>query len=147
MITHSARLIEHLAGLQPSLLDRRRSPASTVFYEHVLSKDALTNDRLCPYLDSLVTAGIVFNQQGRRYSDEAKDKVGPRRSVASKTGGRFSALACRRGKCVRIMRYRDPRSTLPDALTCPRRSLHQTCSVDFSMGSNVTPPEALVENA
>ncbi len=54
------------------------------FYGHVLSKDALTNDRLWPYpyLDALVTAGIVVNQQGRRYTDEGCGGVSVANAVA-----------------------------------------------------------------
>jgi len=42
------------------------------FYGHVLSRDALHNDQLWPYpyLDSLVTAGIVVNAAGERFADE-----------------------------------------------------------------------------
>ncbi len=55
------------------------------FYGHVLSKDALTNDNLWPYpyLDSLVTAGIVVNQQGRRYTDEGRGGVSVANAVAT----------------------------------------------------------------
>jgi fumarate reductase flavoprotein subunit len=54
------------------------------FYGHVLSKDALTNDNLWPYpyLDSLVTAGIVVNQQGQRYTDEGRGGVSVANAVA-----------------------------------------------------------------
>jgi fumarate reductase flavoprotein subunit len=47
------------------------------FYGHTLSKDALTNDNLWPYpyLDSLVTAGIVVDGAGRRYTDEGRGGV------------------------------------------------------------------------
>jgi fumarate reductase flavoprotein subunit len=42
------------------------------FYGHALSRDALHNDQLWPYpyLDSLVTAGIVVNAAGERFADE-----------------------------------------------------------------------------
>jgi fumarate reductase flavoprotein subunit len=55
------------------------------FYGHVLSKDALTNDNLWPYpyLDSLVTAGIVVNQQGKRYTDEGRGGVSVANAVAT----------------------------------------------------------------
>jgi fumarate reductase flavoprotein subunit len=55
------------------------------FYGHVLSKDALTNDNLWPYpyLDSLVTAGIVVNQQGQRYTDEGRGGVSVANAVAT----------------------------------------------------------------
>ena len=55
------------------------------FYGHVLSKDALTNDGLWPYpyLDSLVTAGIVVNQESRRYTDEGRGGVSVANAVAT----------------------------------------------------------------
>ncbi len=54
------------------------------FYGHVLSRDALTNDMLWPYpyLDSLVTAGIVVNQDGKRYTDEGRGGVSVANAVA-----------------------------------------------------------------
>jgi fumarate reductase flavoprotein subunit len=47
------------------------------FYGHVLSPDAMTNDRLWPYpyLDSVVTAGIVVGADGRRFVDEGRGGV------------------------------------------------------------------------
>ena len=55
------------------------------FYGHVLSKDALTNDRLWPYpyLDALVTAGIVVNKDGKRYTDEGRGGVSVANAVAT----------------------------------------------------------------
>ncbi len=55
------------------------------FYGHVLSKDALTNDRLWPYpyLDALVTAGIVVNKEGKRYTDEGRGGVSVANAVAT----------------------------------------------------------------
>lgn len=54
------------------------------FYGHVLSKDALTNDNLWPYpyLDALVTAGIVVNREGKRYTDEGRGGVSVANAVA-----------------------------------------------------------------
>ena len=54
------------------------------FYGHVLSRDALTNDNLWPYpyLDALVTAGIVINQQGLRFTDEGRGGVAVANAVA-----------------------------------------------------------------
>ena len=42
------------------------------FYGHVLSRDAFDNDQLWPYpyLDALVTAGIVVTSAGERFADE-----------------------------------------------------------------------------
>jgi fumarate reductase flavoprotein subunit len=47
------------------------------FYGHALSRDALHNDQLWPYpyLDSLVTAGIVVNRAGERFADEGTGGV------------------------------------------------------------------------
>lgn len=47
------------------------------FYGHTLSRDALTNDNLWPYpyLDSLVTAGVVVDGEGRRFADEGRGGV------------------------------------------------------------------------
>lgn len=54
------------------------------FYGHTLSRDALTNDMLWPYpyLDSLVTAGIVVDAQGRRFVDEGRGGVYVANAVA-----------------------------------------------------------------
>jgi fumarate reductase flavoprotein subunit len=54
------------------------------FYGHVLARDALTNDKLWPYpyLDALVTAGIVINQQGLRFTDEGRGGVAVANAVA-----------------------------------------------------------------
>ncbi|MBI4193848.1 MAG: FAD-binding protein [Betaproteobacteria bacterium] len=47
------------------------------FYGHVLSCDALVNDRLWPYpyVDSLATAGIVVGPAGERFVDEGRGGV------------------------------------------------------------------------
>lgn len=54
------------------------------FYGHTLSKDALHNDNLWPYpyLDSLVTAGIVVNAGGQRFVDEGRGGVYVANAVA-----------------------------------------------------------------
>ena len=54
------------------------------FYGHTLSRDALTNDNLWPYpyLDSLVTAGIVVNAAGARFVDEGRGGVFVANAVA-----------------------------------------------------------------
>ena len=43
-----------------------------LFYGHILSRDALTNDRVWPYpeLDALATSGILVNGRGKRFADE-----------------------------------------------------------------------------
>ncbi len=47
------------------------------FYGHVLSIDALHNDQLWPYpyLDALVTSGIVVDAKGERFADEGAGGV------------------------------------------------------------------------
>lgn len=47
------------------------------FYGHTLSKDAMFIDRLWPYpyLDNLVTAGIVVDEMGNRFVDEGRGGV------------------------------------------------------------------------
>jgi fumarate reductase flavoprotein subunit len=54
------------------------------FYGHTLSMDALTNDNLWPYpyLDSLVTAGIVVDGHGLRFVDEGRGGVYVANAVA-----------------------------------------------------------------
>ena len=47
------------------------------FYGHVLSRDALHNDRVWPYpqLDELAAAGLLVNQRGQRIGDEGMGGV------------------------------------------------------------------------
>ena len=47
------------------------------FYGHVLSRDAMHNDRVWPYpqLDELAAAGLLVNQSGRRICDEGMGGV------------------------------------------------------------------------
>lgn len=47
------------------------------FYGHVLSRDAMHNDRIWPYpqLDELAAAGLVVNRQGQRITDEGMGGV------------------------------------------------------------------------
>jgi fumarate reductase flavoprotein subunit len=47
------------------------------FYGHMQSRDAMSNPNLWPYpyLDSLVTAGIVVDPQGHRFVDEGRGGV------------------------------------------------------------------------
>jgi len=54
------------------------------FYGHLQSKDALSNDNLWPYpyLDSLVTAGVVVGADGRRFVDEGRGGVYVANAVA-----------------------------------------------------------------
>jgi fumarate reductase flavoprotein subunit len=54
------------------------------FYGHTLSRDALTNDQLWPYpyLDSLVTGGIVVDPTGERFCDEGAGGVSVANMIA-----------------------------------------------------------------
>ena len=47
------------------------------FYGHLLSRDAMTNDRLWPrpYLDALAVSGIVVDRTGNRFADEGRGGV------------------------------------------------------------------------
>jgi fumarate reductase flavoprotein subunit len=47
------------------------------FYGHVLSRDAMYNERVWPYpqLDELAAAGLVVNQEGQRITDEGMGGV------------------------------------------------------------------------
>ena len=64
-------------GLQMALEAGARAVGMDRFYGHVLSRDALTNDRLWPYpsMDSLATAGIVVGPAGERIVDEGRGGV------------------------------------------------------------------------
>ena len=54
------------------------------FYGHLLSRDALHNNRLWPrpYLDAVVTAGIIVNAEGARFADEGCGGVDLANAVA-----------------------------------------------------------------
>ncbi len=54
------------------------------FYGHMLSREAMTNEKLWPhpYLDSIVTAGIVVAPDGRRFVDEGISGVYVANAVA-----------------------------------------------------------------
>jgi fumarate reductase flavoprotein subunit len=47
------------------------------FYGHLLSRDAMTNDRLWPrpYVDALAVAGILVDAEGKRFADEGEGGV------------------------------------------------------------------------
>ena len=64
-------------GLKMALAAGARLVGTDRFYGHVLSRDAMTNDRLWPYpyLDSLATAGIVVDGKGDRFTDEGRGGV------------------------------------------------------------------------
>ncbi len=59
-------------GLRMALAAGAAATRMDRFYGHVLSRDALTNDRLWPYpqIDALAAAGLVLNPDGRRVMDE-----------------------------------------------------------------------------
>ena len=54
------------------------------FYGHLLSRDSLTNDKVWPYpeLDGMAVAGIVVNNQGKRFLDEGKGGVHMANTIA-----------------------------------------------------------------
>ena len=64
-------------GLQMAMEIGAQVTGMSSFYGHTLSKDAMHIDRLWPYpyLDSLVTAGIVVNAKGQRFLDEGRGGV------------------------------------------------------------------------
>jgi fumarate reductase flavoprotein subunit len=64
-------------GMQMARAAGARLVGTGSFYGHVLSRDALTNDKLWPYpyLDSLATAGIVVDGKGSRFVDEGRGGV------------------------------------------------------------------------
>jgi fumarate reductase flavoprotein subunit len=64
-------------GMQMSMAVGARAIGTDRFYGHVLSRDAMTNDKLWPYpyLDTLVTAGILVGPAGERFVDEGRGGV------------------------------------------------------------------------
>ena len=64
-------------GLQMAIAAGARAVGTDRFYGHVLSRDAMTNDKLWPYpyLDSVATAGIVVGAMGERFVDEGRGGV------------------------------------------------------------------------
>lgn len=57
------------------------------FYGHVLSRDAMHNDKLWPYpqIDELAAAGLVVNQKGQRITDEGMGGVYITNAIARET--------------------------------------------------------------
>ena len=80
-------------GLQMAIAAGARTVGLDRFYGHVLSRDAMTNDRLWPYpyLDSLATAGIVVGATGERFVDEGRGGVYIANAIA-KLEDPFSAV-------------------------------------------------------
>lgn len=72
-------------GLQFALEAGAATVGTDKFYGHLLSLDALTNERLWPYpyLDAVVTAGILVGPDGRRFTDEGRGGVHVANSVAA----------------------------------------------------------------
>lgn len=64
-------------GLRMALAVGAASSNLRPFYGHLLSRDALRNDRLWPYpqLDFVATAGIIVDRQGRRIFDEGRGGI------------------------------------------------------------------------
>jgi fumarate reductase flavoprotein subunit len=64
-------------GLQMALASGAAAVGMDRFYGHVLSRDAMTNDRLWPYpyLDAVATAAIVVGPSGGRFVDEGRGGV------------------------------------------------------------------------
>ena len=62
-------LMARAAGAQITQLD--------AFYGHVLSRDAMSNDKLWPYpvLDSVVAAAIAVDARGKRFANEGENGV------------------------------------------------------------------------
>lgn len=54
------------------------------FYGHILSRDALANDKVWPYpeLDALALAGVVVDTAGRRFADEGVGGVAQTNAIA-----------------------------------------------------------------
>ena len=80
-------------GLQMAIAAGVRTIGLDRFYGHILSRDAMTNDRLWPYpyLDSLATAGIVVGATGERFVDEGRGGVYIANAIA-KLDDQFSAV-------------------------------------------------------
>ena len=64
-------------GLRMAVAAGARTLGLNRFYGHVLSRDALTNDKLWPqpYLDPVVTASIMVGPSGERFVDEGRGGV------------------------------------------------------------------------
>lgn len=79
-------------GLRMAIAAGARTVGIDRFYGHVLSRDAMTNDKLWPYpyLDALVTAGIVVGPTGERFVDEGRGGVYAVNAIA-KLADPFSA--------------------------------------------------------
>lgn len=68
--------------------------AMDCFYGHLLSRDAMTNDKVWPYpeLDAMAVAGIVVNPAGQRFLDEGKGGVHMANTIARAEDPLFATL-------------------------------------------------------
>lgn len=75
------------AGLHMALEAGAATTEMGSFYGHLLSRDAFTNDMLWPYpqLDEPAVAGIMVDQDGRRFADEGLGGVYLANVVARRT--------------------------------------------------------------
>jgi len=64
------------------------------FYGHVLSADALTNDRLCPFpfVDFLAAAGMLVDDRAERFVNESKAGVFMANAMARHRDGRATVI-------------------------------------------------------
>ena len=64
-------------GLQMAMAVGAATVGMDCFYGHLLSRDAMSNNKLWPrpYVDALAVAGILVDAQGRRFADEGEGGV------------------------------------------------------------------------
>ncbi len=64
-------------GLRMALAVGAATVGMDCFYGHLLSRDAMHNNKLWPrpYVDALAVAGILVNAEGRRFADEGEGGV------------------------------------------------------------------------
>lgn len=64
-------------GLRMALAVGAATVGMDCFYGHLLSRDAMHNDKLWPrpYVDALAVAGILVDAEGRRFADEGEGGV------------------------------------------------------------------------
>lgn len=81
-------------GLQMAMAAGAATVGMDCFYGHLLSRDAMRNDKLWPrpYVDSLVVAGILVDAGGRRFADEGEGGVYLANAVARMTDPLSSTL-------------------------------------------------------
>jgi fumarate reductase flavoprotein subunit len=89
------------------------------FYGHVLSRDAMTNEKLWPYpqVDLICATGIVVNSDGKRFADEGLGGIFMANAIA-KLDNPLSAVAIFDSRVWEDARTTDnvpPNPSLPDA--------------------------------